>query len=116
MRLYERFAGKELEIAELIQRRRLQVLVHSYIYYERNTNLVTDAVFDRWCAELVKLHADYPELSKQVPYHKDFAGWDGSTGAFLPYKDQSIVNIAERLLYKPTTNKVARKVARGKLF
>ena len=49
MRLYERFAGKELEIAELIQRRRLQVLVHSYIYYERNTNLVTDAVFDRWC-------------------------------------------------------------------
>ena len=30
------------EISELIKRRRLQILIHSCIYYEFNQNLITD--------------------------------------------------------------------------
>lgn len=74
------------------------MLVHSCIYYEMDTNIVDDATWSRWAVELAKLQEDYPEIAKKVEYAYAFKNWDGSTGAFLPYKDPNIVSKALMLL------------------
>jgi hypothetical protein len=86
------------EIAALIKRRRLQLLIHSCIYYRLNDNIIDDHTFDRWSDELVKLQTDYPEISEQVEWYEAFEDWDGSTGAFLPISDPWVVGHAEYLL------------------
>lgn len=99
--LYEIYSGEELKIAEKIQRRRYQLLVHSYIYYELNTNIISDSQWSAWAMELVELQSKYPTLASAVIYAKDFAGWDGSSGAFLTYSNKpNIVSTANRLLGK----------------
>lgn len=96
--LYEIFSGEELKIAEKIQRRRYQMLVHSYIYYEMNENIISDSQWSRWAMELVDLQSQYPNISAKVIYAEDFADWDGSSGAFLIYTDKpNIVFTANRL-------------------
>lgn len=84
---YDSFSDEELEIAELIQQRRLQLFVHSYIYYNLDSNVITDKKWDEWARELVKLQSDYPEISEGVRYYDAFKDWDASTGAFLPFDD-----------------------------
>ena len=101
MKLYDLFKGEQLKVAEKIQQRRLQMLVHSYIYYELDNNIVTDQQWSKWAVELADLQARYPDIEKQVLYRKGFEDWDGSTGAFLPYKDDHIIAIANRLLGVP---------------
>lgn len=92
------FTEEELPIASVIQRRRLQLLIHSFIYYELNKNIVSDHEFDRWSKELVTLQADNPELLDRIVYAEAFNDWDGSTGAYLPYKDPWVVSKAYQLL------------------
>ena len=97
--LYERITDKdELAIAEKIQQRRLQILVHSYLYYQVDTNIVDDNTWATWGKELVSLQEQYPEIAKRVIYHKEFANFDPSTGQGLPYNDKRIVRIAKRLM------------------
>lgn len=98
-RTYEIFSGKDLEVAELILRRRMQMLVHSYIYYKMDMNLISDREFDMWGKELVRLQADYPEIASQVEYADAFKDWDASTGFHLPANEQ-IVRIAHRLTHR----------------
>jgi hypothetical protein len=108
-RLYEIFSGEQLKIAEKIQQRRYQMLVHSYIYYEMNENIVSDSKWSSWATELAELQSNYPEIAKEVPYADDFADWDGSSGAFLDFSNKpNIKATADRLLHnrqpkKPTT-------------
>ena len=98
-KLYEIFSGEELKIAEKIQRRRYQMLVHSYIYYEMNENIISDSQWSKWAVELAELQCKYPSISKQVIYADDFEDWDGSSGAFLTYLDKpNIVITANRLV------------------
>ena len=77
MKTYELFQGEELNIAEKIQQRRLQMLIHSCIYYEFNRNVISDRQFDIWAKELVQLQKDYPEIAKQVDWAEAFEGFDG---------------------------------------
>ena len=70
-----RIIMNKTQIAELIQRRRLQLLVHSCIYYAYNENLVTD---DRWAA--------------------DFKGFNHSTGYNLPFEEIGIRSKAIQLI------------------
>lgn len=83
-------------IEERILQRRMQMLVHSYIYYECGTSIIADAKFDKWAYELRDLQQEYPEESKRVKYYSQFKDWDGTTGFNLPYK--AVQHIAERLL------------------
>ena len=59
----KKLAKKEPTIPEdikiLIKRRRLQLIVHSCIYYRLNDNLISDATYDKWARELAKLHQKY---------------------------------------------------------
>lgn len=92
-------------IAERIKRRRLQLLVHSCIYYELNQNLISDSTFDRWSVELFELQTKYPKIAEQVCWHQAFKDWDASTGAFLPIRDSWVLSKAVHLL-----NMVGRNV------
>ena len=96
---YEIFSGKELEVADAILRRRMQMLMHSYIYYKMDMNLISDREFEMWGKDLGRLHADYPENASQVEYAEAFKDWDASTGFHLPANEQ-IVRIAHRLTHR----------------
>ncbi|NLA24510.1 MAG: hypothetical protein GX879_06045 [Bacteroidales bacterium] len=86
------------KIAEKIQRRRLQILIHSKIYYDFNTNLISDQQFDQWGKELMELQKQYPHIAKEIHYHKEFKDWDNSTGMYLPLQDTLITSRAYQLL------------------
>lgn len=120
---YKIFDGEQLKIAEKIQQRRLQMLIHSCIYYEMNQNIISDKKWDEWARELKNLQEDYPDISRQVEWYAAFIDWDASTGAFLPIKDEWVVKKAKWLLNpeikkleksnKPAANK---KTGAMKLF
>lgn len=73
------------------------MLVHSYIYYELNQNIVSDHKWSRWAKELEQLQKDYPKESAEVEYADQFVDWDGSSGAFLEFSE-NIKSIAHHLL------------------
>ena len=113
MKTYELFSGDELMIAELIQQRRLQLLVHSCIYYHLNNNMVSDKKWDEWARELKFLQDSYPNLAKQVIWYDAFKDWDASTGAFLPLEDEWVIKKA-RQLTSSTASKPKKSVSKPK--
>ena len=120
---YEVFVGEDLRIAELIQQRRLQMLVHSCLYYEMNITKIDDATWDKWARELRTLQKDYPDIAKQVIWHDAFKDWDASTGAFLPLKDEWVVRKAQQLSKKRAVVEKPKPIAvqikpkrKGRLF
>lgn len=89
------------QIKEKIQQRRRQMIVHSYIYYEMNTSVVSDEDWTRWAMELVELQKKYPEIAREADYWEDFQDWDGSTGFHLPFwKYPWLVGTADFLVKK----------------
>lgn len=88
---------EEAEIGELINRRRRQVAVHSFLYYRMYESLVSDHVFDKWCVELVGLQENHPAIAEKVTFLRDyFLGWKGESGYDIPY-DEYIQAKAEQL-------------------
>lgn len=73
--------GKDL--FRRIQHKRLQVMVHSIIYYRYSESIWTDYQWDKVAKELVVLQEENPELAKRVIYAELFEGFDGSTGMHL---------------------------------
>ena len=94
----EQFAESDREVAALIYRRRLQLLVHSCLYYHLDCNLISDATFDAWGKELAMLQQQYPNVSQRLCYSNVFRNWSGGTGAFLPYKDDWVLQKALQLI------------------
>lgn len=107
----EKFANSDLKIADKILQRRLQMMVHSYLYYDLDTTLVSDFTFNRWGQELVQLQLDYPDISENVEYAADFKDWDASTGFDLP-RTKRIQDIGDRLL----NYHEKQKIPKGSLF
>ena len=50
------------EIKAIIKRRRLQILVHSCIYYRFGDNIWSDYHYDCAGKELAKLQVEHPDL------------------------------------------------------
>lgn len=60
------------------------IIVHSYIYYELNDNVISDKDYDAKAKELVKYKNEYPELWKSSEYYKQFGDdYNGATGFSL---------------------------------
>lgn len=89
---------EDIRIYEQIQRHRLQLLIWSKMYYEMDTSIVDDRVFDKVGKELVVLQRDYPEISKIVAYYEEFKDWDATTGFHLPMDDPWVCWKARQLL------------------
>ena len=93
-------------IQEKIKQRRRQMLVHSYIYYELNQNIVSDHKWAEWAKELQELQQKYPKESAEVEYYEDFKDWDGSSGAFLKF-GENIKTVAKILLEQKSESKIS---------
>jgi len=85
-------------IKEKIRQRRAQMLVHSYIYYEMNDNIVDDYTWQRWANELRDLQKENPDDCNINFYDEAFKDWNGDTGAMLPLRDPWVVSKAEKIL------------------
>jgi hypothetical protein len=96
-----------MTIKEKIRQRRRQMLVHSYIYYELDDNIVSDAQWAKWAKELEQLQKNYPKESAEVEEYEQFKDWDGSSGAFLNF-GENIKTVAKILLgiKSPSQNKI----------
>lgn len=86
------------DLLELMNRRQRQILVHSFLYYQLNTNVISDHEFDKWSKQLYNLMQDNKELAKQTVYYKGFESFDGSSGFDLPYGDPKIQSIGLNLI------------------
>ena len=86
------------EIAELISRRRRQILVHSVIYYKMNDSIISDYTWSVWAKELYDLQNNHPDIARYCPYADVFKDFDPSTGYNLPLDDDWAVSTAKRLL------------------
>lgn len=88
--------GKETRleyIQERLHRLRLNLILHSIIYYELNDNLVSDDTWTNWAQELKVIQNHYPEISEQLGFHDEhFENWEGVTGfrlSRLPYLNKA---------------------------
>ena len=106
-----------MTIKEKIKQRRLQLLIHSCIYYELNDNIISDATWSKWAKELVELQKKYPEESLHTPLFSEFKDFDGSTGMNLPITKPEVISKAKYLL-SMKENKVIEPVKKpsGVLF
>lgn len=91
-------SGLNKEKFELIRRRRLQMLIHSFLYYKLDSSIIHDLDFDKWARELLGLQKLYPEESKAVELYEEFKDWDGTTGYDLPLYLPFVEVIAVRIL------------------
>lgn len=86
-----------------ILRRRKQILVHSCLYYQYNTNLIEDWQYDKIARRLAELQIAHPDISNNLGYHdKDFKGFGEDhcySGFNLPRSSPEVVATAERLIY-----------------
>lgn len=87
-------------IRELIKRRRFQILVHSFVYYRLNDNIISNEVFNQWALELIELQKLYPDISKDVELYNIFCDFTNvGDAAFLPLdNDPKLENRAKNLL------------------
>lgn len=77
----------QLSVQDYIDFLQRFIILHSYIYYELNRNVISDREYDLKAKELVKYKNSYPELWKRSMYYKQFGDfYDGSTG-FTLYHD-----------------------------
>lgn len=90
--------GANESVLELIQRRRLQLLIHSCIYYEYNESLVTDEQWKNWAMELETLQNEYKVESELAPWTDAFREFDHSTGFNLPTTDPWVMGTARWIL------------------
>lgn len=90
------------DVIAKIQQRRLQILVHSCIYYKFDENIVDDYTYNKWAKELARLQEQYPEESAAVgKYYDEFKAWSGEqcgSGFNLPFSNPNIVAKAMQLL------------------
>jgi hypothetical protein len=81
-------------LSEKIRQRRIQMLVHSYIYYHMDSNVVSDDKWQQWADELTELQKSKQNIGF---YDEAFADWTGASGAFLPF-DPWVKERAKKLL------------------
>jgi hypothetical protein len=81
-------------LSEKIKQRRHQMLVHSYMYYVLDENVVDDGKWQEWADELTELQKQRKDIGF---YDEVFADWDGSTGCHLP-QDPWIIHRCEWLI------------------
>lgn len=86
------------KIAELINRRRRQLLVHSIIYYKMDENIIPDSQWTKWAVELEELQKKYPDIADGGYHAEAFKKFDHSTGFNLPLNDPYAINKARQLL------------------
>lgn len=97
------------QIKSKIRQRRSQMLVHSRIYYILDENIVSDDQWQKWANQLRDLQEKYPKYCKIDFFDREFATWNGDTGAMLPLHDPYVVSKTQQVIdqwYKENDLKV----------
>lgn len=83
-------------IGEHIKQRRVQMLVHSCIYYVLADSVVSDHQWQQWANEL---RDTQQRFGGEIGFFDDaFRDWDGSTGFHLPLRNPVTLAKAQWLL------------------
>jgi len=82
---------------ELIKRLRLNIILHSCVYYQFDESIWSDFDFDSKCKQLVALLADQPNTYSDR-FDKFFVDWDGESGFHFPHRDPWVYSKAEELI------------------
>lgn len=82
------------DIQGRIKHLRSLLLLHSYLYYHRDTPVVSDNQWQKWANELRDIQQAFGYCIGW--YDAEFADWNGSTGYHLPV-DSFVKTIAMRL-------------------
>lgn len=87
------------EYKDIAHQRMQQVLVHSCIYYDYNTNIVPDWQYDNWGNELIDIITKHPNVIQELPYGYMFSTYTTCCSGYdLPFRHPLIRSKAERLL------------------
>lgn len=86
-------------VEQKIRQRRAQMLVHSCIYYELNSNVVSDHQWQAWADELQALQAAHPDKTKIGFFDWEFRDWTGATGNHLPHRHPWVYSKAQYILH-----------------
>ena len=86
------------QVAATIKQRRLQLLVHSCIYYEFNQSIVDDATWAKWAIELEQLQAAYPAIADKVEWAATFKDFDHIKGYNLPVRDPWVMRKERQIM------------------
>lgn len=70
-----------IEYVNFLQR---YIIVHSYIYYEMDSNVISDKEYDKKAKELVTYKNKFPQYWKYTEYYQQFGDdYNGATGFTL---------------------------------
>lgn len=100
----------ELTIQERINFLQRYIIVHSYIYYELNENIISDMEYDKKARELANYQKTYPDLWEKSEYYKQFGDdYTGETGFTLYHdldeKQKEIVRSIVHYIFKSKRRK-----------
>lgn len=59
--------------------------MHSYLYYEKDINVIEDFKFDKMMTNLDVMRSNYPEEFKKSIYYEDYKSWEEGSGSSLNY-------------------------------
>jgi len=88
----------EQTIIERFNQLERQILVHSYLYYGLDKNIIGDSEFDHMMYYMVELMGSNPDDFSKSVYYVQFKNFEGGTGSDLDYNRPEIINIATRVL------------------
>lgn len=74
------FNNPDFTVQEKIELLERSILVHSYIYYELNENVLADYKYDHNTRQLLALKRDYPDVFKKSRYYRYFDNFESGTG------------------------------------
>lgn len=74
------------DFLEFCNRRERQILVHSYIYYRLNRNIISDDTWSLWASELEWIFKFKEECALESEFYDIFKTFDHSTGSGLDYE------------------------------
>ena len=78
-----RFKNPYITIKQKIELLQRWILVHSYLYYELNDNVVDDKTYDNNAQQLMRYKKKYKADYNNSRYYSIFYDYDGSTGMHL---------------------------------
>ena len=94
--LFDSIESKYVQpVKERIKQLRLNMLIHSYLYYHLDSPIISDDAWQRRADELAHLQDKHPRYIGC--YDNEFKDWTGSTGYFLPV-DLWVISKATYLL------------------
>lgn len=92
------FTPEEERIAQVLQRLRLQLIMHCYIYHRTDELVIDKATFQEWAQDLLKMQKQHPKIASKVFWPEYFMDWDGKSGAHFPFDNPWVQYMALGIL------------------